>query len=142
MAALKQKSLSLKDKVQILKAVDSRSGQRGSKGQIAKEFGIANSTLSTIIKDKEKILNAFDEAAFEPQRKRLRTVVYDDVEEALLVWFKSVRGKNVPVTGAVLQTKASELAKELGHDNFCCSSGWLQRFKTIHFWYIPKMNLW
>ena len=49
-----------------------------------KEFGIANSTLSTIIKDdhkdKQKILAAFDPATFEPERKRMRTATYKDVE--------------------------------------------------------------
>ena len=43
--AAKQKSLSSK-KVQILKAINQSSGQHGAKGRIAKEFGIANSTLS------------------------------------------------------------------------------------------------
>ena len=37
-----------------------------------------------------------------------------------------------PVSGAILQAKATELAKELGHNRFSCSSGWLQRFKACH----------
>ena len=56
MSTSKKKSLSLKDKVQILKAVDSSVGQHGLKGRIAKEFEIVNSTLSSIIKDKKKII--------------------------------------------------------------------------------------
>ena len=64
MAASKQKSLSIKDKVRILKSVEASAGQHGSKGRIAREFGIANSTLSTIIKDKQKILAAFDSLVF------------------------------------------------------------------------------
>ena len=110
MAALKKKSFSLKDKVQILKAVNSSLDQHGLKGRIAKEFGIANSTLSSIIKDKQKIIAAFDQAAFEPERKRTRTAAYKDIEDALLMWFKSVRGRNVPVSGAILQAKATKLA--------------------------------
>ena len=69
MAASKKKSLSLIDKVCTLKAVDSSVDQHGLKGRIAKEFGIVNSTLSSIIKDKQKIITAFDQAAFEPERK-------------------------------------------------------------------------
>ena len=49
--AAKQKALSIKDKVEILKAVDKRASE-----YVAKEFGIASSTLSTIIKDKKKDL--------------------------------------------------------------------------------------
>ena len=132
MAASKQKSLSIKDKVRILKSVEASAGQHGSKGRIAREFGIANSTLSTIIKDKQKILAAFDQATFEPERKRMRTATYEDVEDAVLLWFKNIRGRNVPVSGSILQTKAEELAKELGHHDFRCSNGWLQRFKSRH----------
>ena len=44
----KQKSLSIKERMDILKVVDGSAGQHGSKSQIAKEFGIANSTLSTM----------------------------------------------------------------------------------------------
>ena len=62
----------------------------------------------------------------------MRTSVYEDVEEALLMWFKDIHGRNVPVSGELLQMKASELPSELGHDNFSCSNGWLSRFKTRH----------
>ena len=57
----KKKSFSLIDKVQILKAVNSSVGQHGLKGRIAKEFGIVNSTFSSIIKGK-KITATFDHA--------------------------------------------------------------------------------
>ena len=47
--ASKHKSLSLQDKIKILKVVEESAGQHGSKGRIAKEFGIANSTLPRLI---------------------------------------------------------------------------------------------
>ena len=130
--AAKQKALSLKDKVKILKVVDKRSSEYGAKGKIAKEFGIASSTLSTIIKDKKKILDAFKQSAFKPGRKRLRTAAHEDVEEALVIWFKGIRDQSVPVSGSILRAKAEELSKKLGHEQFQCSSGWLQRFKERH----------
>ena len=128
----KQKGLSLQTKVNILKAVEKSSGEHGAKGRIAKEFGIANSTLSNIIKDKQKIFDTFERSEFELDRKRLRTAAFKDVEDALLLWFKGVHGKNVPVSGPILQVKAEELAKELGYTGFQCGSGWLQRFKNRH----------
>ena len=64
--AAKQKSLSLKTKVDILKAVEKSSGEHGAKGRIAKDLEIANSTLSTIIKNKQKILDLFEHSEFEP----------------------------------------------------------------------------
>ena len=57
---------------------------------------------------------------------------FEEVEDALLLWFKAICGKNVPVSGAILQAKASKLAGQLGIDNFQSSYGWLQRFKKRH----------
>ena len=50
-----------------------------------------------------------------------------------------MRGQNVPLSGAILQEKASQYAKELSIDHFKASDGWLRRweernnviFKTI-----------
>ena len=85
--------------MQILKAIEQSSGQNGAKGRIAKEFGIANSTLSDITQGQDPIciFNAFETSTFEPKRKRLRMVKFEEVEDALLLWFKAIRSKNVPV---------------------------------------------
>ena len=86
--------------MQILKAIEQSSGQHGTKGRIAKEFGIANSTLSDIIKDKTHIFNSFETSTLEPKRKRLRMAKFEEVEDALLLWFKAICSKNVPVRQA------------------------------------------
>ena len=39
---------------------------------------------------------------------------------------------NIPVSGPILTIKAKELALKLGHRDFICCSGWLQRFKWRH----------
>ena len=39
---------------------------------------------------------------------------------------------NIPVSGPILTIKVKELALKLGHRDFICSSGWLQRFKLRH----------
>ena len=77
-------------------------------------------------------MDAFEQSAFKPDRKRLRTAAYEDVEEALVIWFKSRRDQNVPISGSILRAKAEELSKELGHVELKCSSGWLQQFKERH----------
>lgn len=128
----RKKALSLKERMDILTAIDKSSGKHGSKTEIAKQFGIVSSTLSTILKDRKRIESAFQQSQFQPQRKRIRAAKYEDIESGLLLWFKGVREKNVPVTGPVLQSKAEEIAKELGFENFSCSSGWVHRFKERH----------
>ena len=76
-----------------LKAVDKSAGQCGSKGWIVKELGIATMTLSTAIKDRQKIQASFEQADFEPEWKRMRTYPYKEVEDALLIRFKSQRNR-------------------------------------------------
>ena len=122
-------SIPLSTKVEIIKAVDSK---QKSKTSIAKDFNVARSTISSIIKNKEKTLDAFESSSFLPDRKRLRTTTYTDIEDALLLWFKQARSLNVSISGPILQTKARELATLLGHPQFVCSSGWLERFKIRH----------
>ena len=58
--------------------------------------------------------------------------MHSDLEDALLLWFNQARTMNVPISGPILQAKARELALSLGHHDFHCSSGWLERFKGRH----------
>ena len=62
----------------------------------------------------------------------MRTANYEDVEHALIKWFKTVRDRNLPVSGPMLTTKAEEFATRLDHPDFKCSNGWLDRFKERH----------
>ena len=45
------------------------------------------------------------------------------LEDAVLLRLKNIRGRNVPVSGNILQTKAEELAIELGYHDFLYSNG-------------------
>ena len=47
-------------------------------------------------------------------------------------WFSVVCAQNLPVSGPLLREKAHEFGKLLNHDQFQCSGGWLDRFKTRH----------
>jgi len=39
---------------------------------------------------------------------------------------------NVPISGPIMKIKAKELALKLGHSEFQCSAGWLERFEQRH----------
>ncbi|XP_022086316.1 tigger transposable element-derived protein 4-like [Acanthaster planci] len=96
------------------------------------EWGIPHSSLATITKNKDKVMEQFENQAVSPARKRMRTAAYPDVEEALSMWFKAARTQNIPVSGPILQEKAWSLAKLLGHADFASSDGWLSCFKARH----------
>ncbi|KAM6071935.1 tigger transposable element-derived protein 4 [Theristicus caerulescens] len=82
------------------------------------------------MKNKEKVLEAFESLRFDPKRKRLRTAFYTDLEEALMKWYRIAQCLNVPVNGPMLRLKANDFAQKLGHSDFKCSNGWLDRFKS------------
>lgn len=122
--APKRKPLSIETKLAILQAVDS--GRK--KKDIAEQFGIPASTLSTVISLRGKIEDSAT-ASVKQDRKRFRAPTFPDVEEALFLWFKDARSRNLPVSGAVLEQKANSLAFLLGHEDFKATSGWISRFK-------------
>ena len=126
----KLKTLSLGDKVKLIGQVNNRGVKR--KVDIATEWGIPQSTLSTIMKNKESLIAQYEKQSCTPDRKRMKMAAHPDIEEALLMWFKAARAENIPISGPIMQEKARSLAKMLGHADFTCSNGWLDRFHTRH----------
>ncbi|XP_025197064.1 tigger transposable element-derived protein 6-like [Melanaphis sacchari] len=117
------KTLTIGEKQKVLEAV--KTGRK--KKDIAEEFGIPASTLSTIIKNsKENDLN------FPTDRKRKRGPGFSDVEECVVKWFKQCKDAKVSIGGPILKEKAKNFAKSLGHEQFKASNGWLESFKKRH----------
>ncbi|KAG0410877.1 hypothetical protein HPB47_012008 [Ixodes persulcatus] len=103
------------------------------KSEIAHKYEIAPSTLSTIIKNGDKIDAALnDDAGSINQKKLHKPSLYNNVEEALYRWFVDARAKAVPKSSQILLEKARNLGFVLKHDNFEPGSGWLQCFKDRH----------
>lgn len=103
------KQFSLQEKVDLLRELDSGKKQI----DLCRERGIAPSTVATIWKDREKILKLHRESQLAPTRKRLRLENFQDVDQAVLTWFKDARLQNIPVSGPMLQEKAREFADAL-----------------------------
>ena len=59
---------------------------------VANHYGIPGSTLATWKKNKEKIFDAFENSLL--KRQRVKTGIYEKLNEALLKWFTSMRGNN------------------------------------------------
>lgn len=121
----KQNSLSLKIKIELLQAVNEA---KRSKTEICKHFGIPNSTLSTILKNRDKILELYQSSKFEPDRKRFRTANHENLETALVDWFKQARSQGARISGPLLMRKANVFAEQMNL-SFCANNGWLERFK-------------
>ncbi|KAL4119164.1 hypothetical protein QTP88_012010 [Uroleucon formosanum] len=111
-------------KVNLLKIIEK--GEK-KKQDIAKDFGIPASTLSTIIKNKDVILKNFNENS--ATRKKMKLGEYSDIESCLLKWFQQCLDRKIPINGTILREKAEEFGHKLGHEHFKASSGWLTNWK-------------
>ena len=124
-------ALTLKKKYELIQAVQNAPAS-SKKKDIAAEFKIPSNTLSTIMKNKDHVIEKYHRQDIEPERKRFRSSAFTDIDEALLKWFEVVRDRNAAVSGPIMKEKANNLAKMLGHPDFRCSDGWLDRFKHRH----------
>lgn len=92
-AAAKRRQFTLEEKIDVLKAVDS--GRK--KNDVAKDFGISASTLSTFLKDRGKLQREYYENNDgTPARKRIRAANFEDTDKAVYKWFVEVRSQGIP----------------------------------------------
>lgn len=123
----KYAGLTLEQKVKAIRMV------HGGRKQIdvANELKISRQTLSSIMKQKTKILAASEKPHSKCQ-KRVREGAHPKLEEALVLWIRGAVNKKVPVSGDLLKQKAEALAIRLGVDDFKFSDGWMRGFKKRH----------
>jgi hypothetical protein len=124
MGTKKRKIISLREKVDIIRDLE----KGDTNLQVCKKYSLSKSTVSTFWKNKDLILSALDTNT--PSCKKLRTCEKSDVDQALLQWFKVQRDAGFPINGPILKIQAEKFATQLGHKDFTCSNGWLDRFKN------------
>lgn len=118
------KCLSIEEKYKLIKDVEGGLKKKDA----ADKYGIPASTVSTIFKNRESIINSF-ESGFRLHSKRVKTPIFKNIDKAVLDWFTAARSQNMPISGGIIKEKAMEFAKRFGDDNFTASTGWLDKWK-------------
>lgn len=120
------KFLTVGDKIKIVNQV-----KRGVKRKkaLASNFGIPASTLSTILKNNDKILKVTDEVPSLLRWQRFKESSFPETDQATVEWIKRTRDNNLSISGPLIRGKAVEFAKNLGL-TFQASAGWLNRFRS------------
>ncbi|CAG8597380.1 2009_t:CDS:2 [Funneliformis caledonium] len=99
---------------------------------LAKEYGLDRSTITKILKQREKWL-AIDPNSNYAKQKTQKSPKFPQIEEALSSWLTLHIGSGSPVSDAQLQEKALEFAQMFGIRNeFQASNGWISKFKNRH----------
>ncbi|KAH8026875.1 hypothetical protein HPB51_026210 [Rhipicephalus microplus] len=113
--AKKRKFLSLEDKARIIAQAEA-----GKKALIAEEFGIAASSLSTILKSKDAIGKALASGT-SAKHKKVTQPVHEALDKAVYTWFVETRAKKIALSGDIVRQKALDFACMLGIDDFKAS---------------------
>lgn len=121
-----RRTFTVKEKAEII----SKLKNGANNADLCKEYKVSHSTISTMWKNRDKILECFESKSLKIKKNRKPT--HQDVEKALLVWFKAQRSQNVPVSGPLLQEKANHFARLFGKIDFKCSESWIYRFRQRH----------
>lgn len=128
MASGSRKQISLHQKLAVIKEIDAGVKQT----VVAKKFGFSQSTVATFLKKRKEIEETLKSKCVDPNRKRMKTATYSDVDAATLKWFHEKRALNIPINGPLLCAQARKFATLLGVDDFKASNGWLVRFRDRH----------
>ena len=114
MSRSKQSSYDINFKISVIEAINS--GKKCS--VVAEEFKIPRSTVSTFLRDKDKIYSSVASGSVSIKTKRLRIAKYENLEKELLSWFKNAREKSVSLSGPIVKIKAKEIADRLKISDF------------------------
>nr|XP_020859335.1 tigger transposable element-derived protein 1-like [Phascolarctos cinereus] len=130
----KRKSIDLEMKMNIIRKYEG--GQKLS--SIARELGLAVSTVNTIVKDAARIKeHAEDSACMKlTYLSKHREGAILEMEKLLTMWIEAQNQRNIPLSLLAIQDKARSLFEDLkvkypeGTQVFTASSGWFARFKN------------
>jgi len=125
MSAVKRK---LKTKTLVKKCEIIRKIENGmSNKEASDKFDVPKNTISTWMKNKQKLFEALEEVS--SSSKKLRGCDYGEVDKAVLKWFSLQRSQNVPIDGPMLKEKALQFAEKFNLTAFKASDGWLDKWK-------------
>ena len=131
----KRKQISLDIKFAIIK--QHNDGMRPV--DIEKLYEYTSSTVSTIIKNKDKIVKEYENnvAANGAKRNKLTMQIhrpkYHEIDKAVDTWFaESISQTNVVIGGPEIKEQALRFAVFLQQPEFTASNGWFQKFRERH----------
>ena len=127
--SFKRKVLTLEERMGVLYS----SSKGKSCRAIAKELGVGKTQIQGIIKERDDIKKRWESGGRSDEKySKSRNVGYEDLDSLMWEWFTVARSKSIPVSGRMIQERATMYAAELGHTSFTGSNGWLDRWLKRH----------
>ena len=99
---------------------------------LSEKFKVGKTTVSDILRRKSSYTEAWEKNASRNKFRFGNACRYDRLNDLVWSWFSSIRAKNLPISGPIIQEKASKFAVDLGLTDFKASNGWLESWKSRH----------
>lgn len=96
----KRKTLSIEETVCVIMACQNKL----KRPEVCHKFGLVNCTIGAVLKNKDKILKAFEG---DWAKNKIRKYEHTDVDTALLKWLKQCRSSGIPVNRSIMKKTGS-----------------------------------
>jgi predicted DNA-binding protein YlxM (UPF0122 family) len=124
------KVLTVRKKLEVVEAVER---DKKSYSFVAKQFEISKSSVGTIIKRKNELLEYKKQNRNLEYKKICMNPFSEELDQRVWKWFADARVQNILIHGEAIQAKALEVATILNPEmGFQASDGWLEKFKRRH----------
>ncbi|XP_033225262.1 jerky protein homolog-like [Belonocnema kinseyi] len=136
----KRKMLTIQQKIDILEKLEQGRKNR----ELCKEYGLCSSTISTILRNKDKIFQYFNELQNTHGNARKKKIItapdLEILDKIVYAWYCEKLTIGEPISGVLLREKALFFYQQLkdngkiveGSLEFKASNGWLRNFKDRH----------
>jgi hypothetical protein len=110
-----------------------------SHADIGRKLGVPPSSVSSILKVKDKVLDEIKKATpMHTKHIRKQDSLIADIEKVLKVWIPDQTSHNIPLSTGIIQAKALDLfnamkaqrGESFKEETFVASKGWFDRFKA------------
>jgi len=88
--------------------------------EISTHYGISLASVSVINKRKSEIREKIEKIITHKKVKNIRPAKFEKLEEALLLFIHQIRDRKLPISRALINSKAKDYAAKLG--KFCTTS--------------------
>ena len=88
--------------------------------------------MSDILKKADTYIKQYENNASGNKKRFDNVCKFDKVNTLIWEWFQKAREQNYPLSGPIVQAKATEFAQTLGVVDFKASNGWMTSFKSRH----------
>lgn len=115
MAQVQKKRLNVLSNAKKIALIEEKKNGVIKNKDLAKKYGIKESTVSKLWKNRSK----YDSLSkIDKKSKKIVTLKFQNIENAVIYAFNQWREHNVPVTGLMLQSKAKKFAEIMNIPDF------------------------